>query len=247
MAITILTPTHSFVRFDGEQSETHCIHGTFNDCLPVYADDDVAFQFVVQADTPEEADVLCQTGESGLSIGLVTDCLQVDYDVELTQAPERYRISPQQVLFNWPHGLTGMVGFYDVGNCFMIRITVGDVTECSNCFQRIGDDCFTSVVEYGNNENFAGFNYCNSGASVDPGQISCEPTVIQFVNKSTLSIPYTTSLQDMYGEVPTVQVWIDDGSGSLVNMGITATFDAYPPTMINFDFGGPATGIIILR
>jgi hypothetical protein len=30
-------------------------------------------------------------------------------------------------------------------------------------------------------------------------------------------------------------------------MGITATFDAYPPNVLGFDFGGPASGIIVIR
>lgn len=246
MGLTVITPTNSFVRFDGEQSETHCIHGRYNACLPVYADDDVAFQIVIQADTEEEAAELCQVGNSGVQIGLVSDCLQEGFDIEFTQAPERYKISPLQVLYNWPHGFPGMVGFYQPGECFYIRIIAGETEVCSNCFQRIPDDCFTSVIEYGNDENFAGFNYCNAGEAVEPDAVSCEPTIIQFVNKSTLTIPYTAGLKDMYGDFPTVQVWIDDGSG-LVNMGITAVFDSYPPNQISFDFGGPATGIIVIR
>src|SRR5690606_11006369 len=166
--------------------------------------------------------------------------------IEFTQAPERYRISPQQVLFNWTHGAAGMVGFYENGDCFHFRVVYGENTACSNCFQRVPDDCFTSVVEYGNAYNFCGFNYCNSGSVVDPTALSCKPTIIEFIDKETLSIPYTAALQDMYGEAPTVQVWIYDGSG-LVNMGITAVFDTYPPNTISLDFGGAATGIVVIR
>lgn len=246
MGYSILTPTNSFVRFDDEPVVNHCIHGEFKDCLPVYADDDVAFQFVVQADTEEEAAALCQIGESGIQIGLVSDCLQEGFDVEFDEQPERFKISPLQVLYNWPHGFPGMVTTYEAGECFRVKVVVGETQGCSNCFQRIPDDCFTSVIEYGNDENFAGFNYCNSGQAVDPSEISCKPTIFQFVDKSTQTIPYTTGLKDMYGDFPTVQVWIYDGSG-LVNMGITASFDTYPPNQIFFDFGGPATGIIVIR
>lgn len=242
-----MTPTNSFVRFDNELPESHCIHGEFNDCLPVYAESDIAFQFVVQADTSEEAALLCQVGSSGVQIGMVTDCDQEGFDVVFDEQPERYRISDLQVLYNWPHGLTGMLGFYNEGNCFYIRVVVDSVNYCSNCFQRIPDDCFTSVVEFGNDENFAGYNYCNAGEATVDGSLVCQPTIVEFVNKSTLNIPYTAALQAMYGTVPTVQTWIYDTGGNLINMGITATFDTMPPTMISFDFGGNASGVIVIR
>lgn len=247
MAVTIITPTNSFVRFDNEPPETHCVHGAFGDCLPVYAESDVAFQFVVQADTPEEANALCSVYSSGIAMGLVSDCDQEDFDVLFEEEPERYRISSNQVLFNWSHGLPGMLGFYDDGDCFHIRISIGDSNYCSNCFIKIPEDCFTSVVEFGNDENFAGYNYCNAGEATVDGTLVCEPTIIEFINKETLNVPYTTFLQNQYGTVPTVQTWIYDGSGDLVNMGITATFDAMPPTMISFDFGGMASGVIVIR
>lgn len=244
----LITPTNSFVRFDEDNSETHCIHGTFDTCLPVVAESDVAFQFVVQG-TSEEIDGLCTVGDSGIQIGMVSDCDQEFFDVLFVDdQPERFRISPTQVLYNWTHGLPGMLGFYDEGDCFHIRVIVDAlVTYCSNCFQRIPNDCFTSVLDFTNDENFAGYNYCNAGEATVDGSLVCEPTIIEFVNKETLNVPYTANLQNMYGTVPTVQTWIYDGSGDLVNMGITATFDAMPPTMISFDFGGLASGVIVIR
>lgn len=247
MAYSIITPTNSFVRFDNEAPESHCIHGTFKDCLPVYAESDVAFQFVVQAETVEEANALCTLGDTGIQIGLISDCDQEGFDVLFDELPERYRISELQVLYNWPHGLPGMLGFYNEGDCFFVRVIVDEVVRCSNCFQRIPDDCFTSVLEFGNDENFAGYNYCNAGEATVDGSTVCEPTIVEFVNKETLTIPYTAGLSSMYGVVPTVQVWIYDVDGNLVNMGITASFDAIPPTVINFDFGGLASGVIVIR
>lgn len=248
MAYSIITPQSSFVRFDGEQSD-HCIFGDLSNCLPVINDDDVAFQFVVQAGTEEEADALCSPTESGIQIGLVTSCIQEIFDIEFSEEPQRFRISPIQVLYNWPHGLTGMSAFYGIGVCFFIRVIVDGVQQyCSNCFQKIGDGCFTSVVEYGNDENFGGFNYCNSGEVPGGGDsIDCAPTVITFGLMSNLTIPYTALLQSKYGEVPTVQVWIYDENGVLTNMGITAQFDAMPPSQIILDFGGPAQGIVVIR
>lgn len=248
MAIQLITPRNSFIRFDGEIPTPHCIWGENKTCLPIYAESDVAFQFVISTDTIEEADAFCQIGSSGIQIGLVSTCDQPGFDVEFTDdQPERYRIAPTQVLYNWPHGFPGMLGFYDINQCFFIRIAAGGNSYCSNCFQRIGNDCFTSVVEYGNDENAFGFNYCGAGSNPIDENASCEPTRIEFANKSTLVIPYTAGLASLYGQVPTVQVWLYDTGGQLYNPLINATFDALPPTTISFDFGGPASGVIIIR
>jgi hypothetical protein len=246
MGYSILTPSNSFIRFDSADVVSHCIHGTFTTCLPVYAEADIAFQFVVLADTEEEADALCQPAISGISIGIVLDCEQVPYTSQFLEDPERFRISPLQVLYNWPHGVPGMNSTVGIMECFYIRVIVDNVNYCTNCFQRIPDDCFTSVIEYSNDENFAGFNYCNAGA-VDGGvSTTCDPEVYTFTNESTKTIPYTASLSARFGPVPTVQAWIYV-DGELTNAGIQATFDAMPPTSISFDFGGVASGIIILR
>jgi len=103
------------------------------------------------------------------------------------------------------------------GKCFYIRVIVDEVNYCTNCFQRIPEDCFTSVIDYGNEDNFAGFNYCNGGG-VDGDTDICEPYVVTFTNQSTVAIPYTASLSAKYGPVPTVQVWIYDIDGNLVNI-----------------------------
>ena len=214
-------------------------------CLPILFESDIAFQFVLTADTIEEANALCQIGESGIQIGLVTACDQPDFDVEFTEQPERFRISDLQVLYNWTHGLPGSLGFYDISECFYIRIITADFQYCSNCLQRIDNGCFSSVIEYGNDENAFGFSYCNGESPIDEN-LSCAPTIIEFINKETLTIPYTAALAAMYGDIPTVQTWIYDGT-ELVNMRIRVEFDQMPPTQINFDFGGLASGRIVIR
>lgn len=246
MAYSIVTPTNSFVRFDGE-NPSHCIWGANKLCLPVYAEEDIAFQFVIQATTVEEADALCMPYSSGIEMGIITDCDQEGFTAEFAELPDRYRISDLQVLYNWPHGVPGMIGSIENGECFFIRVRLLDTTNfCSNCFQRIPDDCFTSVIEYGNDENFAGFNYCNAGAVDSDASGTCEPEVYSFTNVPALTIPYTSSLQDKFGAVPTIQVWVYV-DGVLTNVGVVATFDAMPPTQINIDFGGTSSGICIIR
>lgn len=243
MAYRIFAPTNSFVQFAESNATTSCNYADIIQCLPVFLPDDVSFQFIVQADTSEEADALCDLTNSLASVGLANDCAG-SLIKTFTQKPDRFRISDTQVLYNWLHGLPGFDTVVPVAGCFVVKVTVADQTVCSNCFQRIAQDCHTSVLEYGNDDNFAGFNYCNSGGVDSPDGSTCEPTFISFTNQATLTVPYTAAMIAKYGNVPTLKVWIYDTDGQLANMSVSQKFDAYPPTEIRIDMGGPATGIL---
>ncbi len=258
MAITIISPANSFVRFNETAADPLCIWGNVNFCLPVFDAEDVYFQFVIQG-TEYDINSLCTQDASEIEIALVAECNTTPL-LTFSEKPQRIRLSLTQVLYNWSHGVPGFASVREPGQCFKIQVTVAatpygypdsELVACSNCFERIADDCFTSVVEYGNDEDAFGFKYCNggnlNGAYEDPSELDCSPTIVTFVNIPSTSIPYTALLQAKYGVFPTVQVWIYDGTGQLLNMGITAAFDTYPPTMINLDFGGPASGICVIR
>lgn len=251
MAYSITSPTQSFVQFNETGKVDHCIFDKINFCLPVFADGDVAFQFVVNG-LQSEIDALCGVYGNNIAIGIVNACYDASFLLEFTanpynDEPDIFRLSDTQLLVNWAHGFPGFTNIISEGECFKVRVEVGLQQFCSNCFERTSDDCFTSVVEYGCDENCFGFNYCGSGTTTGGGtDTSCEPTIITFTNQSTLTINYTQMLRDAYGDVPSIQVWISDGT-DLVNMGITAALDTYPPNILSFDFGGPATGIVVLR
>lgn len=251
--VEILSPTHSFVQWDTSDAIESCNFPDIELCLPVYADNDVNFQFVLETDTEEEADDLCDLLNTKIAVGIV-DTTSIygcadGFLLEFTaQKPQRFRISARQVLYNWVHGVPGFATVVSRGECFRIKILVDDTYSfCSNCFQRIADPCHTSVIEYGNDDNFAGFNYCNSGGedSGDGGGAGeCEPTFITFTNIPYLTIPYTAALQNVYGAFPTIDVWTYDENNNLVAMFQRTTLDNYPPTQIHTDFGGPSSGII---
>lgn len=252
MALTIINSPHSFIRFNETPEAALCIWGSVDFCLPVYDPEDVYFQFVIEG-TESEIDMLCTQSGNEMTVSLVNDCDGEDI-LTFSEKPERFRLSVTQALYNWTHGLPGFTGPVSVGECFRIKLTVDALpydteTFCSNCLERIGDDCFTSVIEYGNDEDGFGFKYCYGGDIAGGGSSGgdCEPTIITFVSVPTVTIPYTALLQSKYGDFPTVQVWIYDGTGQLLNMGITAAFDTYPPTVINIDLGGPASGIVVIR
>lgn len=249
MAYGILSPPQSFVQFSETGKVDHCIFDKINFCLPIYEDGDVAFQFYITG-TESEIDALCGVYGNPIAIGIVSACDDADFLLEFTanpynEVPEIYRISDTMLLVNWAHGVPGFTNVIGYNECFKIRVQIGLIKFCSNCFERTSDNCFTSVIEYSCDENCYEFNYCGSGTTTT-GELSCEPTIVTFENQSTMSIAYTASLQAAYGPVPTVQVWISDGT-NLVNMGITATFDTYPPNVLGFDFGGPASGIVVIK
>lgn len=247
MAIRIKAPANSFIQFDEPDLIQSCQVALFTLCLPVLEDNDINFQFILDTDTEAEADSLCDLTNSLLEIGVADNC-DSDRLLTFTDKADRYRIGTKQVLYNWSHGLTNFGSVINKGSCFIIKITVQGPYSlfdfCSNCLQRISESCHTSVVEYGNDDNAFGFDYCG-GTPVDNGVDECDPTIIQFTNQPNIAIPYTALLQAKYGSTPTVQVWIYDGS-ELVDMGIRVSFDAFPPTLIKADFGGLSSGIIKL-
>lgn len=245
MARRIISPTNSFVQFsNGNDIAGNCNFRDQTFCLPVFLEDDIAFQFVVDNDTIEEADDLCDLTSSNITLGIVSTC-EGEFIKQFTEKPDRYRISDFQVLYNWSHGLPGAFDAVGVGDCFFIKVSTLDALfdSCSNCVQRIGSDCHTSVIEYSNDDNFAGFNYCGSGA-VESNTGDCDPTFVSFTNAATLTIPYTASMVAKYGTVPTLKIWLYDTNGELVNMSVRQAFDTYPPTEIRIDNGGPGSGIL---
>jgi hypothetical protein len=247
MAITILNSPHSFVRFNDPAPAPYCLWGDVNYCLPVYDQSDVAFQFIIQG-TEAEIDLLCTKNASEVVISLVSECGGPNL-IAFAEKPQRFRLSATQILYNWAHGVPNFTSVIGINSCFKIQALVGATKFCSNCFERIADDCYTSVIEYGNGEDAFGFKYCYGGNFTEgpPDTITCEPTIVQFISLTSLVIPYTALLQSKYGNFPTVQVWVYDGMGQLVNMGVSVVFDAYPPTTITIDLGGSGSGIVIIR
>lgn len=243
MSYRITTSRFSFIQFSELDTIEACNWQTTDMCLPVFADSDLWFQWVIQGDTEEETDVLCDIDNGLIDIGIVKNCSD-NFLVEFSQKATRYRISPTQILYVWQHGLPGFTNALAFGDCAHIKINLFAQSFCSNCFQRIADDCHTSVLEYGGDENQFGFNYCASNEGIVGSDVAtCEPTIIQFTNQATMTIPWTAFLQAKYGSAPNIAAWINDG-GELVQAGIRIAYDGFPVNFIKIDFGGPASGLI---
>lgn len=247
MAIRILASRNSFVQFNESNVTTSCEFGPVSQCLPVFQSDDVAFQFYLEADDEGEADTLCDPNNDKITIGIALGCDE-DNILEFDLKPDRFRVSPTKILYNWAHGLPNFQSVISIGQCFVIKILLQNIYAnyefCSVCFQRIEDDCHTSVINYGNDDNAFGFDYCGGSIINDEsGSTECEPTIITFTNQSNIVIPYTASLLAKYGTAPTIKVWIYDGA-DLVDFGIRVSLDAFPPSQIKADFGGLSSGIV---
>lgn len=241
MAYLISVSQFSFVQFNELDTITACNWPDTDMCLPVFAINDVWFQFVITATTEEEADLLCTQSGSPVIVGHVQECS--DALTPFTGTITRYRISATKVLYYWSHGITTL-NTLDIGECFRIGVEVFDQFFCSNCFQRIAADCHTSVVEYYNEQDNAfEFQYCAGEAAGDDDQGTCEPLLIEFTNQSTMSINWTAYLENLYGTTPNVTVWTYDGS-ELIQAGQVVKYDTYPPTQILIDLGGSQSGIL---
>lgn len=243
MAYRIITPPQSFVQFGESSTVESCNFPGIDLCLPVFAADDIAFQFVIEGDTKEETDELCDLMAASVTVGISDECIG-EMMLEFTQKPDRFRLSDTQVLYNWQHGVPGFTTIVPITGCFFIRIGILGYNFCSTCFQRISSECHTSVLEYGNDDDAFGFNYCNSVPVDSEGGGVCDPTFITFTNESTLNIPYTAQLQDKYGQMPTINTWIYNEQGVLQKMTISQQMDTFPPSMLMFDFGGSSSGVI---
>jgi hypothetical protein len=256
MAAIVTQPDHSFVRFGADYHET-CNDNDVIFNLPMVYHDDVAFQFIIQTDTDAEADELTSVGSPAVRVGITSQDPAIAAwlkDYTATQ-PERFRIGPRRVLYQWDAGAPDFESVVAIGKCFRFVVTVtistGTITGISNKFERIASDCYNTLLEYSADKNQFGFVYCGYYDESDGGSIpvpanQCDPMVIPFNNKPVMVIPYTAAMLSKYGDVPRVDVYIYNPQNGLFELvpGISASLDNVPPTVITVDLGGPATGYI---
>lgn len=117
------------------------------------------------------------------------DEFTVVHDFTLTNelSFEKYRTGMFEITLQWRSPLAGIKEILDCGDCFQLGIarvlssefsgeftdefseefSVGgssvtyDFITISNCFKRSCADCFTTVLEYYNDDDYAEFNYCH--------------------------------------------------------------------------------------
>jgi len=192
MAIRIISPQYSFVRFSDQHLDaphwldTQAPGAELPFILPVAHVSDYAFQWIAETDTVQEADDICNSmgGPGGgpflmivPGVGLTDPitkaiwdanaAIHVSEDVILNLGGGRWRLSPTQVLFYTP--MLPDISGVPCGSCFQILFANNNIFDygyaVSNWFNNICTDTdYTTVVEYYSDIDEVDFNYC-----ADPG------------------------------------------------------------------------------
>ena len=169
--ITIESPKHSFIQFSNLQQVDYCDDYPAS-CLPIAYEDDISFQIIATTETEAEANYLCNnTGIIKVRLQYADDCENTgSYIVEYTPnfKFERLRTGEKRIILFWQHGLPDINNLVYIGNCFVIQLILPDGRVlCSNCFEMIGEDCYTTVIEYASPSDNFGFMYCGVNDELD--------------------------------------------------------------------------------
>jgi hypothetical protein len=167
----IISPKYSFVNFNPANSTANCCIGENEVCLPVCAETDLIFQFDITTANIQDANDLMNNSVSDIQLLLldVNGNLVHNWTATDNLLFERYRTSATQVTYLWRNPLLGLIGLIQYNQCFSFKIyastsinsNIETKAAFSNCFILKSNDCFTSVLDYANNENYADFEYCN--------------------------------------------------------------------------------------
>jgi hypothetical protein len=170
-AINIISPKYSFVNFNPANSTANCCIGENEVCLPVCAETDLIFQFNITTANIQDANDLMNNAVSDIQLLLldVNGNLVHNWTATDNLLFERYRTGATQVTYLWRNTLLGLIGLIQYNQCFSFKIYASTAINSnietkeafSNCFILKSHDCFTSVLDYANNENYADFQYCN--------------------------------------------------------------------------------------
>lgn len=170
MAIKITTPRLSFIQLGCPEK---CI------CYPIVNEDELKFQILIETDTILQSDDIMASVPGNFNLLIVDgidNCTQSqilantihDFAVSISGGPvfnfQRIRISPKKVLLYWPYGLPLLNDFVNCEQVFSLAISLYFnstlYVQRLNCFKKVCDTDYTSVLEYSNNEDGYGFNYC---------------------------------------------------------------------------------------
>jgi hypothetical protein len=164
----IISPQYSFVNFN-TITTSDCCDGNNQECLPFANVFDLVFQFSIKCDTITEANDLMLTQDIDSILNLIdgpTGTLLYDYTTNDLLFFEKYRTDTTTVTYIWRNPLYqilyDMVHFDDTFSLqVVIKVNGIIVAALSNLFKAISDQCYTSLIEYTNDQDYAGFNYCN--------------------------------------------------------------------------------------
>ncbi len=170
MAITIVSPKYSFVQFNNPLPVL-CCDGDNEFSLPVIEEDDVLFQFSVVASTIVQATDIFNTPIANVHLKIKNSSGVVLRDWTSTDGLvfEKYRTGTKTVTYQWRNAFKDFKTLIACNECFIIEINANytiangavNLTAESRPFIRKCDACYTTVLEYSNEEDYADFYYCN--------------------------------------------------------------------------------------
>lgn len=192
MELTISSPLHGLVRFNGAPG-AGCCEGPDTVCLPVVLETDLNFQVQFTGGSVDDANIIFDqplsqiqlllikgTGNTGAGIEANPSLILRDWTTADGFLFTKHRTGLREVTYQWKNNLFRLAvnpaadpaidsGLVKRGECFQLCIRtfviVGDMEvpfyAFSDCFYRKPSTCDTSVFEFSNDEDFAGYRYCN--------------------------------------------------------------------------------------
>ncbi len=168
----LISPKYSFVFFDDEEHVASYCNECPDFCIPVIEAGDINFQFNAEADDIADADAIFDTPIENTRLIIATTAGVTIRDWTTTDGLlfEKFRTGPTTVTFVWKNDFFAFKDLISCDQCFMLRLFTGfiiggeqeDIETDMNCFIRKCDPCYTTVIEYSNEEDGFSFNYCNT-------------------------------------------------------------------------------------
>ncbi len=167
MAILLTSPEFSFMDI---VAPTETCGWSERPCLPVFNLGDLSFQVIATVTGADKATF----NNDPINAGITNDCdnpgiLIANYTGEWTLTETGVGADPDIWIGNFGYVTQGTFPFFAVGECFGVMMfnnggatTFGCFTQC---FVKIGDECYTTKFIYRNNENAFDFDYTDPAFS----------------------------------------------------------------------------------
>lgn len=180
--ISVKSPVNSFVQFNEAAAPANCCDTDNDFCLPVVKDDDCYFQVILTFQSVASADHAMATNTYELAIFMGLGNIGTSVPLHNYTATDgllfvQNRTGKREITLTWSnilydiHGnpMFDMHAYINCEDCFQLGFRIHWTAQTSdpqwlymsNCFIKKCDSCFTAVIEYGNDEDFADFRYCN--------------------------------------------------------------------------------------
>lgn len=163
--MTIVSPKYSFVQFDNP-APSSCCESDSNFCIPVINEDDTYFQIIATGADAREAEYIYHLNNYiQLELLNTSGTVLRNWTLDDTLSFIPFRTGLTQVTFLWKNNFKDLSTYVACDQCFKIRVKAEIFGETilaeSNCFIRKCKTCYTSRLDYYNEEDYADFKYCN--------------------------------------------------------------------------------------